>query len=159
VSEHRARVSWRLAEDGEAFLAGRYSRAHALGFDDGLEVPGTPSPLVVPAPWSRPGAVDPEAAFIAALSACHMLWFLDLAKQAGLVVASYEDEAAGTLGRVARGRMAMTRVVLRPQIAFAGERAPTATEIADLHHRAHELCFIANSVTTEVTVEAREGVS
>jgi organic hydroperoxide reductase OsmC/OhrA len=153
VSEHRARVSWRLAEDGEAFLTGRYSRAHTLGFDDGLEVPGTPSPSVVPPPWSRAGALDPEAAFTAALSACHMLWFLDLAKQAGLVVASYEDEAAGTLGRVARGRLAMTRVILRPRIAFAGHQTPTAAQIADLHHRAHELCFIANSVTTEVTVE------
>lgn len=154
MSEHRARVNWRLAEDSEAFLAGRYSRAHTLGFDEGLEVPGTPSASVVPGPWSRPDALDPEAAFTAALSACHMLWFLDLAKQAGLVVASYQDEAAGTLGRVGRGRMAMTRVVLRPRISFAGGRDPTPAEIADLHQRAHELCFIANSVTTEVVVES-----
>lgn len=156
MSEHRARVDWRLAEDGEAFLAGRYSRAHSLGFDDGLEVPGTPSPSVVPAPWSRTAALDPEAAFTAAISACHMLWFLDLARQASLVVASYEDDAVGTLARVARGRMAMTRVVLRPRIAFAGEKTPTASETADLHHRAHDLCFIANSVTTEVVVETPE---
>jgi organic hydroperoxide reductase OsmC/OhrA len=154
VSEHRARVSWRLAEDGEAFLAGRYSRGHTLRFDEGLEVSGSPSPSVVPAPWSQTAALDPEAAFTAALSACHMLWFLDLAKQDGLVVTSYVDEAVGTLGRVSRGRMAMTRVVLRPRIAFAGDKAPTTAEIADLHHRAHELCFIANSVTTQVTVEA-----
>jgi organic hydroperoxide reductase OsmC/OhrA len=149
-------VSWTLAEGGEAFIAGRYSRAHTLRFDDGLEVPGTPSPAVVPAPWSRAAAVDPEAAFTAALSACHMLWFLDLARQAGFAVASYEDDAAGTLARVGRGKMAMTRVVLRPRIAFAGDKAPTAAQIADLHHRAHELCFIANSVTTEVVVEAAE---
>jgi organic hydroperoxide reductase OsmC/OhrA len=147
-------VRWTLAEGGEAFLAGRYSRAHTLRFEDGLEVPGTPSPSVVPAPWSRMAAVDPEAAFTAALSACHMLWFLDLAKQAGFAVASYEDNAAGTLARVGRGRMAMTRVVLRPRIAFAGDKVPTAAQIADLHRRAHELCFIANSVTTEVVVEA-----
>jgi organic hydroperoxide reductase OsmC/OhrA len=156
VSEHRAGVSWTLAEGGEAFLAGRYSRAHTLGFDDGLEVPGTPSPSVVPAPWSRTAALDPEAAFTAAISACHMLWFLDLARQAGFVVASYQDDASGTLARVARGKMAMTRVVLRPRIAFGGDKTPAASEVADLHHRAHELCFIANSVTTEVVVEARE---
>jgi organic hydroperoxide reductase OsmC/OhrA len=145
-----------LAEGGEAFLAGRYSRAHTLRFDDGLEVPGSPSPSVVPAPWSNAAAIDPEEAFTAALSACHMLWFLDLAKQAGFAVASYEDAAIGTLARVGRGRMAMTRVVLRPRIAFAGEKTPTTSEIADLHHRAHKLCFIANSVTTEVVVEAPE---
>ena len=157
MSQHRARVAWRLVEDAEAFLAGRYSRAHTLGFDDGLEVPGTPSPSIVPAPWSRTAAVDPEAAFTSALSSCHMLWFLDLAKQAGFVVASYEDEAVGTLARVARGRLAMTRAVLRPRVVFAGEKSPTSEELAALHHRAHELCFIANSVTTEVVVEPREG--
>jgi organic hydroperoxide reductase OsmC/OhrA len=156
VSEHRAGVSWTLAESGEAFLAGRYSRAHTLRFDDGLEVPGTPSPSVVPSPWSRTAAVDPEAAFTAALSACHMLWFIDLAKQAGFAVASYEDDAVGTLARVGRGRMAMTRVVLRPRIVFTGEKTPTASEVTGLHHRAHELCFIANSVTTEVVVESPE---
>lgn len=156
MSEHHAGVSWMLAEGGKAFLAGRYSRAHTLRFDDGLEVPGTPSPSVVPAPWSRTAAVDPEAAFTAALSACHMLWFLDLAKQAGFTVASYEDAAVGTLARVGRGRMAMTRVVLRPRIVFTGEKAPSASEIAALHVRAHELCFIANSVTTEVVVETPE---
>lgn len=156
MSEHRAGVRWKLAEDGEGFLAGRYSRAHALRFDDGLEVPGTPSPSVVPSPWSRTAAVDPEAAFTSAISACHMLWFLDLARQAGFVVASYEDEAAGTLARVGRGKMAMTRVVLRPKIIFTGEKRPAEPEIAELHHRAHELCFIANSVTTEVTIEATE---
>jgi organic hydroperoxide reductase OsmC/OhrA len=152
VSEHRVRIDWSLDEGAEAFLAGRYSRAHSLQFDDGLTVPGTPSPSVVPAPWSRPGALDPEAAFTASLSACHMLWFLDVARQAGHAVTAYVDQAVGTLGRIGRGRMAMTRVVLRPVITFA-EPAPSAQAIADLHHRAHELCFIANSVTTEVVVE------
>lgn len=153
MSEHRAGLAWTLAEDAPAFLAGHYSRAHTLIFGGGLEVPGTPSRLVVPAPWSASGALDPEAAFIGALSACHMLWFLDLARQAGLVVADYRDEAVGVLGRIGRGRMGMTRVTLRPRIAFAGERAPSPEEVAALHHRAHELCFIANSVTTEVVVE------
>jgi organic hydroperoxide reductase OsmC/OhrA len=154
MSAHRAAVAWTLAEDPADFLAGRYSRAHTLAFDGGLEVPGTPSPSVVPAPWSSPGALDPEAAFTAALSACHMLWFLDLARQAGLAVTAYEDAAVGTLGRIAPGRMAMTKVVLRPRIVFAPGVAPDAAHIADLHHRAHALCFIANSVTTQVVVEA-----
>jgi organic hydroperoxide reductase OsmC/OhrA len=154
VSEHRARIAWTLDEDADAFLAGQYSRAHRLTFDGGLDVPGTPSPSVVPPPWSRADALDPEAAFTACLSACHMLWFLDLAKQAGLVVTAYDDEAVGVLGRLGRGKMAMTRVTLRPRIAFGGERTPTPDEVSDLHHRAHELCFIANSVTTEVVVEA-----
>ncbi len=152
MSEHRAEVAWTLAEDADAFRAGRYSRAHTLSFAGGLSVAGTPSPTVVPAPWSQAGALDPEAAFTAALSACHMLWFLDLARQAGLAVESYRDEAVGTLGRIGRGRMAMTRVVLRPKITFAGQ-APDAAQIQALHHRAHELCFIANSVTTDVVVE------
>jgi organic hydroperoxide reductase OsmC/OhrA len=153
MSEHVARVGWSLSEDGEAFLAGHYSRAHTLGFDDELEVPGTPSPQVVPPPWSRAGALDPETAFTGALSACHMLWFLDLARQGGFVATSYADRAVGTLGRVGRGRMAMVSVVLRPRIGFAAGRVPDAAQLADLHRRAHELCFIANSVTTEVVVE------
>ncbi len=153
MSEHRATIGWRLDGDAAAFLAGRYSRAHTLAFDGGLCVAGTPSPSVVAAPWSAPGALDPEAAFTAALSACHMLWFLDLARQAGLAVEAYADEAVGTLGRIAPGRMAMTQVVLRPRIAFAGGAAPDAAQLADLHHRAHDLCFIANSVTTTVIVE------
>ncbi len=153
MSDHGARVVWALGEDADAFLAGRYSRAHSLVFADGLEVTGTPSPTVVPAPWSRGAAVDPEAAFTAALSACHMLWFLDLARQAGFVVNRYDDAAVGTLGRIGPRRMAMTRVVLRPSISFAAGRAPDAAALADLHHRAHELCFIANSVTTAVVVE------
>jgi organic hydroperoxide reductase OsmC/OhrA len=108
---------------------------------------------VVPAPWSAPGALDPEAAFTAALSACHMLWFLDLARQAGLAVAAYADAAVGTLGRIGPGRMAMTRVVLRPRVTFAPGHTPDAETLAALHHRAHSLCFIANSVTTQVVVE------
>jgi len=153
VSLHRAGVRWAL--DGGDFLKRQYSRLHTLNFEGGLAVPGSPSPQVVPAPYSSDHAVDPEAAFTASLSACHMLWFLDLAAQAGFVVTSYSDEAEGTLGRVAPGKMGMTRVVLRPAIVFGGEKTPTPAEIATLHHTAHERCFIANSVTTEVVVEAR----
>jgi organic hydroperoxide reductase OsmC/OhrA len=153
MSAHPVTVDWSLGEADADFLAGRYDRAHDLGFEGGLRIAGSPSPAVVPAPYSQAGALDPEAAFTAALSACHMLWFLDLARQAGFVVAAYHDAAVGTLGRIGPGRQAMTRVVLRPQIAWSGARTPSAEEIKGLHHRAHELCFIANSVTTDVTVE------
>jgi len=126
---------------------------HAIALGDGVEIVGSPSPSVVPAPYSRADAMDPEAAFVAALSACHMLWFLDLTSRAGFVVSAYRDAAEGRLGRVAPGKMGMTRVALRPKIEFSGERRPTAQEVADLHHKAHEACFIANSVTSEVVIE------
>ncbi len=152
MSLHHATVAWAL-EDGADFAGGKYSRAHDLDFGHGLVVPGSPSPQVVAAPWSREGAIDPEAAFVASLSACHMLWFLDLAAHAGWTVASYRDAAEGTLGRIAPRRMGMTRVVLKPEIVFQG-RQPSAEDIAALHHTAHERCFIANSVTTEVVVSS-----
>jgi len=153
MSAHRATVEWALV-DGDDFPKGRYSRVHTIGFDGGISVPGSASPSVVPAPWSSAEAVDPEAAFTAALSACHMLTFLDLARRAGFGISAYRDEAEGTLARVARGKMAVTRVVLRPRITWTGETLPSPEELDALHHEAHELCFIANSVTTEVVVEA-----
>jgi organic hydroperoxide reductase OsmC/OhrA len=151
MSTHHASVDWRLG--GGDFLGRKYSREHTLSFAGGLSVPGSPTPAVVPAPWSRVDALDPEAAFTGALAACHMLWFLDLASRAGFIVRAYRDAAEGTLARNGQGKMAMTRVVLRPRIEFAGEKLPTAAQIAGLHHAAHEACFIANSVTTEVVVE------
>ncbi len=116
---------------------------------------GTASPDIVPAPFTQCDAVDPEAAFTAALSACHMLWFLDHAARAGFVVAAYEDQAEGTLGPDAAGALAMTRVLLRPMIHFAGDVLPTPDQIAELHAAAHADCFIARSVRTQVVVEAR----
>ena len=151
MSVHRATVVW-ILDDGD-FLKRRYSRVHSISFNGSVTVAGSPSPHIVPAPWSRADAVDPEAMFTASLSACHMLWFLDLAARAGFTVAAYRDAAEGTLGKNAVGKMAMTRVALRPAITFAGERRPTPDETATLHHAAHEACFIANSVTTEVIVE------
>lgn len=151
MSTHSATVVWE-GGTADAFVANRYSRAHRLLFEGGVEVAGSASPHIVAPPLSRRDAVDPEAMFTGALSACHMLWFLDLARQAGLAAASYLDEAEGVLGRIAPGRMGMTRVVLRPRVAFHGA-APDAAKLAELHHAAHEACFIANSVTTEVVVE------
>ena len=145
-------VEWSLG-DGD-FASGHYSRGHTITLDGGLAIPGTASPQVVKAPWSVEGAMDPEQAFIAAISQCHMLWFLDLAKQAGFSVERYRDEAHGVLARISRGKQAVTKVTLRPQITFTGERRPSAAEIQDLHHQAHEVCFIANSVKTEIVIES-----
>lgn len=153
MAAYRARVDWRL-RDGEDFPRGRYSRGHTLTFDGGLVVPASSSPHVVPLPWSVEAAADPEALFTASLANCHMLWFLHKAREAGFVVAAYSDPAEGIMGKNAEGQEAMTRVTLRPRVEWAGE-APDAARLAALHHAAHEACFIANSVKTEVVVEPR----
>lgn len=146
----RASVRWQ--SDG-AFSTGRYSRAHELRFDGGAVVRGSSSPDVVPLPLSDPAGVDPEEALIASVSACHMLWFLSLAQADGWDVASYEDDAEGMMRKDERGRIAITRITLRPAIAFAGP-PPEPAELDRLHHQAHERCFIANSLRTEIVVEA-----
>jgi organic hydroperoxide reductase OsmC/OhrA len=152
LSLHRARVEWRCEGD---FPSRRYSRAHTLSFDEGLVVPGTAAPSNVNPRYAARGALDPEQAFTAALSACHMLWFLDLAARAGFSIEEYRDDAEGTLGADASGARLMTRVVLRPRVAFVGAARPTVEELIALHERAHEACFIANSVKTEVIIEPR----
>ncbi len=154
MSEHHATVRWQR-QPLEAFHDGRYSRRHEIVFDGGAVVPGSSSPSVVPLPLSDASAVDPEELFVASLASCHMLWFLSLAAAAGLRVERYEDAAVGTMGRSAAGRMAVTRVVLRPLVRFVGERVPGDAELAALHHAAHERCFISASVTTVVDVEPR----
>jgi len=150
VSIYTATIRWSRTDDGD-FTKGQYSRAHEWSFDGGLTVPASPSPHIVPAPWNDPEGVDPEEAFVASLSSCHMLFFVDFARRAGHVIDAYVDEAEGVLEKRADGRMAMTRVTLRPRITWQGEW-PDAAVIADLHHKAHEACFIANSVNTEVTI-------
>ena len=146
-----ATIRWTRKDDGD-FTKGHYSRAHEWAFDGGVTVPASPSPHVVPAPWSDPAGVDPEEAFVASLSSCHMLFFIDFARRDGLILDSYVDEAEGVLEKRSDGKIAMTRVTLRPHVTWDGE-AIDAAAIADLHHRAHEACFIANSVTTDVTVD------
>jgi len=150
LSTYRATVGWRC--DGD-FAARRYSRVHTLGFDGGLTVPGTAGHGNVNPRYSREGALDPEQAFVASLSACHMLWFLDIAARAGFLVEAYRDEAEGVLAEGPTGKQMMTRVALRPEVTFSGDRRPTPQELSDLHHRAHEECFIANSVTSEVVID------
>lgn len=149
---YTAQVLWQ-ASDGEDLVAGRYSRRHLLRFDGGMELAGSSSPAIVARPWSDPAAVDPEEAFVASLSACHMLWFLALAAQERLQVARYVDEADGLLAQNAEGKLAMTVVTLRPRVEFAGERRPSREELERLHHAAHDACFIANSVKTDVRCE------
>ncbi|MDX5370969.1 MAG: OsmC family protein [Pseudomonadaceae bacterium] len=150
MARYTAEIIW--SRDDQDFLDNQYSRAHLWRFDGGVTVPGSSSPHVVPLPQSREDAVDPEEAFVAALSSCHMLWFLSLAARDGWRVDSYHDLAEGRMGRNAEGRMAMTRVTLRPAVSFAGA-APRREQLDALHHEAHEECFIASSVRTEVLCE------
>lgn len=148
---YKATVAWGLGE-GE-FAKGRYSRAHTWRFDGGIEVPASASPQVVPKPYVNEAAVDPEEAFIASLSSCHMLTFLDLARRGGFVIESYEDEAEGVMEKNAAGKYWVSKVTLKPRIAWGGDKQPSHDDLARLHHVAHEECFIANSVRTDVTVE------
>lgn len=151
VSTYTARVRWERGE--HSFIDKRYSRAHTWEFDGGLSVPASASPDIVPLPHSVAENVDPEEAFIASISSCHMLFFLDYASRKGFVVDRYDDNATGVLGKNADGRIAMTKVTLRPCVRFSGDRLPTRAEIEELHERSHHACFIANSVTTEVATE------
>ena len=151
MADYTAEVLWQ--RDGQDFLGNRYSRRHLIRFDGGAEVRGSSSPHVVPLPFSDPEGVDPEEAFVASLSSCHMLWFLSLAAKAGWQVETYADNASGTMARNGDGRMAMTVVTLHPRVTFSGERRPDGEALHALHHKAHDACFIANSVRTEVRCE------
>jgi organic hydroperoxide reductase OsmC/OhrA len=153
VHRYEARVSWQ--RDGATFTDNRYSRGHEWTFDGGVTVRASSSPLTVKVPYSVAEAVDPEEALVAATSSCHMLWFLSLAGRQGFVVDRYSDEAFGVMEKNADGKVAFTRITLRPRIEFVGEKRPSADEIAALHHSAHEECFIANSLKCDVVIEGR----
>jgi organic hydroperoxide reductase OsmC/OhrA len=152
MATYRATSQFELTAPGGDFLKGRYSRAHTMTFGSGVEVPGTASHHVVGNKWSVEGAVDPEELFVGALNTCHLLTFLHIAREAGFVVASYRDEAEGVMEKREDGEMWVSRVVLRPQITYEGRR-PTPAEAAAMHEKAHHMCFIANSVNTQVVVE------
>lgn len=152
MAAYTATIDWTL-KPGEDFVAGRYSRLHSIAFDGGITIPGSPSPGIVPPPWSTAEAVDPEELLVAALSNCHMLTFLHKAREAGWVVTAYRDTAEGVMRKTAEGKIAVTKVTLRPDITFAGP-APDGEALEALHHAAHEECFIASSVKTQVVVEA-----
>lgn len=156
MSAHRygARIAWE--RDGARFTDNRYSRRHRWHFDGGVNVVASASPQIVPLPLSTAEAVDPEEAFVAALSSCHMLWFLSIAAARGFIVERYEDHAEGVLEPNAEGRLAMTRVTLRPRVAFEQGARPSSIEHDALHHEAHRQCFLATSVTSVVTCEATD---
>jgi organic hydroperoxide reductase OsmC/OhrA len=153
MAEHRAGITWTRTGDPADFAKGKFSREHSWRFDGGTTVPASASPSVVPAPWSSPAGVDPEEAFVAAVASCHMLTFLYVAQKAGFVVERYEDAAVGRMTKSERGATPwISQVTLRPRIAYAGSKTPTDTEEEHLHHQAHEQCFIAQSVKTEIVV-------
>lgn len=151
MAHYTAEVLW--LREGQNFLDNRYSRKHLLRFDGGLEVPCSSSPSVVALPMSDASAMDPEEAFVAALSSCHMLWLLAIAAQRQFCVDRYFDAAVGVMGKDAARKMAMTIVTLRPEVHFSGGCLPTRGQVSQMHHDAHEHCFIANSVKTEVRCE------
>ena len=149
--QYTADILWERGD--QTFTDNRYSRRHTIRLDGGLEVAGSSSPLVVPLPYSDPAAMDPEEAFVASLSSCHMLWFLSIAVRSGFTVDSYDDEAVGVMGPNERRKFFVSRVTLRPAVTFGGNRQPTPAELTHMHHEAHDECFIANSVRCEVVVE------
>jgi organic hydroperoxide reductase OsmC/OhrA len=147
--QYTATILWQR-HAGEAFTDNRYHREHVLRFDGGVEVAGSSSPSVVPLPYSTAAAIDPEEMFVASIASCHMLWFLSLAADAGVVVERYTDNASGVMSKNSERKLWVSQVTLRPQVVLAGG---SAEKISELHHRAHEECFIANSVRTEVLVQ------
>lgn len=150
MAEHKATVIWRRTP-GEAFTDLRYSRIHEWQFDGGTCIVASASPHVVPLPYSMEAAVDPEEAFVASLSSCHMLFFLSLAAERHWCIESYEDQATGTLAEDAEGKLAMTEVALRPNVTFVGDQ-PSREAVEELHAKAHKKCFIASSVKTKIKI-------
>ncbi|WP_075184809.1 OsmC family protein [Teredinibacter haidensis] len=155
MAEYYALIKWKRGE-GEAYIDNKYSRGHVWEFDGGVSVPASSSPHVVPLPYSVEANVDPEEAFVASLSSCHMLFFLSFAAKRRYVVESYTDDAIGVMEEDTSGKISMTNVVLRPKVVFTGERIPSREGVEKIHHQSHEHCFIANSVKTKVRVEIPE---
>jgi len=151
MSDYSATINWQRGDDD--FLGNKYSRAHSWEFDGGVKVPASASPHIVPPPWSRRQNVDPEEAFVASLSSCHMLFYLSIAAAEGYQVDSYIDKAVGVMARNEAGRIAVTEVVLNPVVEHSGVKSPDPETQRAIHHRAHEACFIANSVKTRVSVK------
>lgn len=151
MGSYTAIINWRRGE--QSFADDTYSRGHTWTFDGGAIVPASASPDIVALPMSVAENVDPEEAFVASLSSCHMLFFLSLAARKGITVDQYIDAATGILEKRPDGKTAMTRVTLRPEATYSGDVFPDPAQLEALHHRAHEMCFIANSVLTEIVVE------
>jgi organic hydroperoxide reductase OsmC/OhrA len=148
---YNVKIIWKK-NSNETFADNKYSRAHSWFFDSGIELQASSSPHVVPLPMSDESAVDPEEAFVASISSCHMLWFLSIAAGKRIIVESYEDDAEGILAKNQEGRLAMTEVTLKPKIIFSGDKIPSENQINELHHLAHKKCFIASSVKTKINI-------
>ncbi len=152
MSEYYAKINWMRAEN-ESFIDNKYSRGHSWVFDGGITVNASSSPHVVPLPYSVEAHVDPEEAFVASLSSCHMLFFLSIAAKSKYIIDKYVDNAVGVMEKDRNGIISMTKVTLRPKVTFSGENQPTQEQLEELHHQSHEQCFIVNSVKTEVVTE------
>jgi organic hydroperoxide reductase OsmC/OhrA len=152
MSQHLATIQWQ--RDRATFTDHQYNREHTWQFDGGLEIAASASPHNVREPYANPACVDPEEAFVASLSSCHMLWFLAIAAKQKFVVESYIDQAVGVLEKNEEGNLAITQVRLRPQIIFTGDNQPTDQQVQEMHEAAHHHCFLANSVKTQILVEA-----
>ena len=153
MAEHHATITWSTEVAPADFTRGKYSREHVWTFDGGASVPGSSSPSVVPLPWSSAAAVDPEEAFVASVSSCHMLTFLYLAAKRGFALTSYRDRAVGVMTKGPTGVSWVSKITLRPELAWVGDKRPTEAELAELHHHAHEQCFISCSIKSEVVVD------
>ena len=152
MSKYTAKIIWE--RDGANFTDNKYKRSHHWEFDGGQIIPASSSPQVVPTPFSDPSVVDPEEAFIASLSSCHMLWFLSIAAKRGFIIERYNDEAKGVMENNKEGQPAITKVTLRPHVTYVDTSAPSMEQNAEMHHKAHEKCFIANSVRTVINVDS-----
>ncbi len=150
MSEHKATIQW--VRTGDEFLKGKFSRAHTWTFDGGVTVAASSSPSAVPLPYSIPENVDPEEAFVASVSSCHMLTYLWVAFRNGYIIDSYADEAVGALTKNEKGILWVSLITLHPKIVYGGDRIPSAEDVARFHHLAHDNCFISNSIKTEVKV-------
>lgn len=151
MSQYHAQINWH--SNSGSFVDNEYSRAHSWTFDGGLTVPASASPSIVPEPWSNASNIDPEEGFVAALSSCHMLWFLSIAQHSGFSVLAYTDDATGTMTKNTLGKLAITEVVLNPKVEFDAVKQPTKEEVNNLHEKAHDRCFIANSVTSSIVIK------
>jgi organic hydroperoxide reductase OsmC/OhrA len=152
MSEYFAKINW-VRHDNESYVDNKYSRAHEWIFDGGVTIHASSSPHVVPLPYSVAENVDPEEAFVASLSSCHMLFFLSIAAKRKYVVDSYADAAVGIMDKGSDGKISMTKVTLKPHVEFSGDKKPTMQQLQKMHHQSHEQCFIANSVKTEIVLE------
>jgi organic hydroperoxide reductase OsmC/OhrA len=150
MAEYKAIIQWQRTSPD--FLRGKYSREHTWTFDGGFTVPASSSPHVLPPPWSNPAAVDPEEAFVAAISSCHMMTYLYVASRQGFQIDRYDDEAVGLTTKNEKGVPWVSSVALNPKIVYSGDKVPSSAEAEQLHHLAHEQCYIAQSVKTEIVV-------